>query len=213
MSVPRRTQSGPRCALFARTRQPKWCQRSKWIADKDSPSACTATLAASTPTTICNRSNENKMANAHVQSALNRFFDASKFAVVGASKDATKFGNKVLKWYQAHELDVTPIHPKEAEIEGLASQPDVARFLDAAGTSADKIAISVVTPPKISLAVVQTGLQDQGISTFWLQPGAEDAELVKWVQAQPASIQERVIYGGPCILVSGRQLAADKGKL
>jgi hypothetical protein len=64
---------------------------------------------------------------------------------------------------------VTPIHPKEAEIEGLASQPDVARFLDAAGTSADKIAISVVTPPKISLTVVQTGLQDQGISTFWLQ--------------------------------------------
>lgn len=45
------------------------------------------------------------------------------------------------------------------------------------------------------------------------QPGAEDADLISWVKSQPDSVQDRVIYGGPCILVSGRQLAADKGKL
>lgn len=109
------------------------------------------------------------MANAHINTALNGFFGASKFAVVGASKDPSKFGNKVLKWYQAHNLDVTPIHPKEPEIESVATQPDVAHFLDNAGTSAENVAISVVTPPMISLAVVQKGLQDQGVSTFWLQ--------------------------------------------
>ncbi|KAJ1028566.1 hypothetical protein NDA16_001732 [Ustilago loliicola] len=153
------------------------------------------------------------MANAHINTALNSFFNANKFAVVGASKDPSKFGNKVFKWYQAHKLDATPIHPKEPEIEGIATQPDVARFLDAAGTSAENIAISVITPPKVSLAVVQKGIQEQGVSTFWLQPGAEDADLISWVQSQPESVQDRVIYGGPCILVSGRQLAADKGKL
>lgn len=120
---------------------------------------------------------------------------------------------QVLKWYQAHNLDATPIHPKEAEIEGLATKPDVAKFLEAAGTSPENVALSIVTPPKVSLAVVKSGLQDQGVSTFWLQPGAEDADLVSWVKSQPDSIQDRVIYGGPCILVSGRQLAADKGKL
>ncbi|GAC96184.1 hypothetical protein PHSY_003764 [Pseudozyma hubeiensis SY62] len=181
------------------------------------------------------------MANAHINTALNSFFNASKYAVVGASKDPSKFGNKVsvcarllprhhdksseppfhpfdaaiqvLKWYQTHSFDITPIHPKEAEIESLATQPDVASFLDKVGAPADKVAISVVTPPKISLVVVQKGLQDQGVATFWLQPGAEDADLVSWVKSQPESIQDRVIYGGPCILVSGRQLAADKGKL
>lgn len=120
---------------------------------------------------------------------------------------------QVLKWYQTNHLDATPIHPKEAEIENIRTQRDVAHFLDTAGTTADKIAISVVTPPKISLAVVQKGLQEQGIATFWLQPGAEDADLISWVKSQPNAIQERIIYGGPCILVSGRQLAADKGKL
>lgn len=35
------------------------------------------------------------MANAHINTALNSFFGASKYAVVGASKDPSKFGNKV----------------------------------------------------------------------------------------------------------------------
>jgi hypothetical protein len=39
------------------------------------------------------------------------FLSQSHFAVVGASKDQTKFGTKLLKWYQARELDVTPVHP------------------------------------------------------------------------------------------------------
>lgn len=76
---------------------------------------------------------------------------------------------QVLKWYQTHSLDVTPIHPKEPEIESVATQPDVAHFLDAAATKPENVAISVVTPPKISLAVVQKGLQEQGVSSFWLQ--------------------------------------------
>lgn len=109
------------------------------------------------------------MANAHINTALNSFFSASKFAVVGASKDPSKFGNKVLKWYQAHNLDVTPIHPKEPEIESVKTQPDVGKFIASAGTSAENVAISVVTPPKISLAVVQTGLKDQAVCTIWLQ--------------------------------------------
>lgn len=39
------------------------------------------------------------------------FFSQPHFAVVGASKDATKFGTKLLKWYQERKLDVTPVHP------------------------------------------------------------------------------------------------------
>jgi predicted CoA-binding protein len=39
------------------------------------------------------------------------FFKATEFAVVGASADPTKFGNKVLKWYRYHQLPVIPINP------------------------------------------------------------------------------------------------------
>lgn len=40
-----------------------------------------------------------------------RFFASSRYAVVGASTDRAKFGNKVLRWYQAHGLPVSPINP------------------------------------------------------------------------------------------------------
>lgn len=44
--------------------------------------------------------------------ALQHLFISSKsFAVLGASADRSKYGNKVLLWYQSHGLDVVPIHP------------------------------------------------------------------------------------------------------
>lgn len=88
--------------------------------------------------------------------------------------------SQVLKWYQAHNLDVTPIHPKEPEIENVATQPDVAHFLDQAGTKPENVAISVVTPPKISLSVVQKGIQDQGVSTIWLQVRVSINRRLNW---------------------------------
>ena len=88
----------------------------------------------------------------------------------------------MLKWYQAHSLDVTPIHPKEPEIENIATQRDVTSFLEAAGTKPENVAISVVTPPKISLAVVQKGLQEQGVSSFWLQ--------VSWPPSLPDHVRQ-----------------------
>jgi len=40
-----------------------------------------------------------------------RFLSQPQFAVVGASKDQTKWGTKILKWYIDRNKQVTPIHP------------------------------------------------------------------------------------------------------
>ena len=42
-------------------------------------------------------------------------------AILGASKDRAKFGNKSLRAHVAAGYEVFPIHPKETEIEGLAA--------------------------------------------------------------------------------------------
>lgn len=39
------------------------------------------------------------------------------------------------------------------------------------------------------------------ISALWLQPGAEDEAVVKFIQEN--DLADKVIYGGPCILVEG----------
>jgi predicted CoA-binding protein len=42
--------------------------------------------------------------------------------------------------------------------------------------------------------------KDLSIPALWLQPGAEDDAVVEYVKENMA---DRVIYGGPCILVEG----------
>ena len=39
------------------------------------------------------------------------------------------------------------------------------------------------------------------VPALWLQPGAEDAAVVEFIKEN--GLADRVIYGGPCILVEG----------
>lgn len=39
------------------------------------------------------------------------------------------------------------------------------------------------------------------VPALWLQPGAEDEAVIKYIKEQ--GLSDRVIYGGPCILVEG----------
>ena len=47
--------------------------------------------------------------------------DEAIVAVIGASSDRTKFGNKAVRAYLKHGWTVYPIHPKEKTIEGVAA--------------------------------------------------------------------------------------------
>ncbi|KAI0665976.1 NAD-P-binding protein [Trametes maxima] len=124
-----------------------------------------------------------------------KFLSSPKYAVVGASKDQTKYGTKVLKWYQARSKDVTPIHPKEAELEGLKTVHAVGELSAPAETS-----ISIITPPKVTLGVLEQA-KALGVPALWLQPGAEDEAVIAYVKEN--GLEDKVIYGGPCILVEG----------
>ncbi|KAI0688178.1 NAD(P)-binding protein [Cytidiella melzeri] len=124
-----------------------------------------------------------------------KFLASPKFAVVGASKDQSKFGTKVLKWYQARDKDVTPIHPKEAELEGVATIRTLSDLSSPAETS-----VSIITPAKITLGILEQA-KALNVPALWLQPGAEDETVVRFIKDNDLS--NKVIYGGPCILVEG----------
>ena len=127
--------------------------------------------------------------------AQSLFFKSPEFAVVGASKDQSKYGTRVLKWYLARSIPVTPVHPKESELEGVATLKSLAELKSPTTTS-----VSIITPPKVSLAILKEG-KDLGIPAFWLQPGAEDDAVRAYVAE--AKLEDRVVLGGPCVLVSG----------
>ncbi|KAI5475830.1 hypothetical protein MNV49_000794 [Pseudohyphozyma bogoriensis] len=132
------------------------------------------------------------------------FFTAKHYAVVGASTDPAKFGNRVLRWYQSHLPEqVTPINPKEKTIEGLDVLSSIKLLPDPTTTS-----ISVITPPAVTLGVVKEAL-DLGINAIWLQPGSEDTAVKRFVAVQEGA-QQKVILGGPCILVLGAGLLDEE---
>ena len=57
---------------------------------------------------------------------------------------------------------------------------------------------------QVTLGVLQEA-KALGIPALWLQPGAEDQEVIKYIQEN--GLAEKVIYGGPCILVEGDDIA------
>ena len=121
---------------------------------------------------------------------LQSFLAAGEFAVVGASTHREKYGNKVLRCYMQHGREVTPINPRAEEIEGLAcvvSLTELAR---------PEAAVSIITPPKVTLAVVEEA-GAAGYQRLWMQPGAESVEAIE----RAAELGLDLIHSGPCLLV------------
>lgn len=118
------------------------------------------------------------------------FLDGSPHAVVGASTNREKYGNKVLRVYQQNNRTVYPVNPKADEIEGLKAYPDLASL-------PEKVhGISVITPPAITEKVVDEAAA-LGIKHIWAQPGAESEEAAR--RAEKAGIS--FIAGDACALV------------
>ena len=121
---------------------------------------------------------------------ISKFLDGSPFAVVGASADRSKFGNKVLRAYLRSNRVVIPINPKESEIEGLKA---FARLADVSGPIHG---VSIITPPKITESIIEQA-GELGIKHVWIQPGAESDIAIQRAE----ELNMNVIAGGPCLLV------------
>ena len=92
-------------------------------------------------------------------------------AVIGASSNRSKFGNRAVRAFQQQGYTVVPINPHEAEVEGLKSYASV---LDVPGTID---MASIYVPPEIGEQVIDE-IARKGIAEVWLNPGPESDELV-----------------------------------
>ena len=102
-------------------------------------------------------------------------------AVVGASSNRNKFGNRALRAFRQQGYTVIPINPNESEVEGLKTYPSV---LDVPGPID---MASLYVPPAIGEQVIAE-IAQKGIAEVWLNPGAESDELIaraRALQIQP----------------------------
>jgi len=98
-----------------------------------------------------------------------------KIALVGASNDKSKFGNRIYLDLKNKGYNVVPINPKDEKIEGdkaytsiqmMEELPDIVNF---------------VVPPAIAMKVAQDAVE-LGIEYLWFQPGSESDEIEYWLK-------------------------------
>ena len=93
-------------------------------------------------------------------------------AVIGASSDRRKFGNRALRAYERQGYVVLAINPNEQEVEGhrtYASVLDVPGPIDVA---------TVYVQPHVGVTVMEQ-LAQKGVPEVWLNPGADDDQVVE----------------------------------
>ena len=126
--------------------------------------------------------------------AIERFLAVSSFAVVGASQNRDKYGNKVLRCYAQHELAVVGVNPKLDEVEGRPCHGSLAAAVGAVG---GPVAASIVAPPGAAESIVADAIA-AGVRQLWFQPGAEQPAASAAARAAGLA----VIDDGSCLLVA-----------
>jgi len=97
-------------------------------------------------------------------------------AVIGASSDRRKFGNRALRAFRQQGYSVIAINPNEAEVEGektYASVLDVPGPIDMA---------TFYVPPDIGERVIEE-VARKGIAEVWLNPGADGDAVIERARA------------------------------
>jgi predicted CoA-binding protein len=93
-------------------------------------------------------------------------------AVVGASSNRNKFGNKALRAFEKRGYRVIPVNPNEPEVEGhptFKSVVDIPGEVDLA---------TIYVPARVGVSVIDD-VAKKGIAEVWLNPGADDPAVVR----------------------------------
>jgi uncharacterized protein len=99
-----------------------------------------------------------------------------RVAVIGASTDRRKYGNKAVRAFVSQGYDVVPVNPHETSIEGLTSYPSVLAVpgpIDMA---------TMYVPPDVGMHVIEE-IARRNIPEVWFNPGSESEALIARAQA------------------------------
>ena len=92
-------------------------------------------------------------------------------AVLGASRDRRKFGNKAVRAYLESGYQVFPVNPKESTIEGLKTYAT----LEAITLPIDFVSLYV--PPAVGLHLLPA-IAAKNPREVWLNPGSESEDII-----------------------------------
>lgn len=92
-------------------------------------------------------------------------------AILGASTNRRKFGNKSVRAHHQQGYVVYPVNPKAEEVEGLKAY---ARLSEVPVEELDRV--SIYLPPQLGLEALED-IKQKGAREVWFNPGAESPEI------------------------------------
>jgi uncharacterized protein len=96
-------------------------------------------------------------------------------AIIGASNDRRKYGNKAVRAYLQQGYSVYPVNPNESQIENLPAFKSIRDVPERPERT------SVYVPPHVLLTLLPD-IAARGCDELWLNPGADSPEVVAEAQ-------------------------------
>ena len=125
-----------------------------------------------------------------MQKLIEEFMGQKKFAVIGASDNADKYGNKIVKNLKSRGYEVYPVNPRLKKIEGLAC------FSSLAAVPVKVDVVDFVVRPAVTEEVLKQ-CKELGLKRIWLQPGSESQSSIAFCHENGLI----VIYGA-CVMMN-----------
>ena len=110
-----------------------------------------------------------------MQDTIKEFMAQRKFAVIGATDNTEKYGNRIFKNLKDRGYEVYPVNPKLAELEGI----QVYHTLSDIPIKVD--VVDFVVPPTVTEEILRE-CNKLGLTRIWLQPGSESEEAIKYCE-------------------------------
>ncbi len=111
-----------------------------------------------------------------MQELIKEFMDQKRFAVVGATDNPEKYGNRIVKNLKERGYEVYPVNPKLAQVEGLKCYPSIADIPVRVDV------VDFVVPPSATEEILKQ-CRELGLDRIWLQPGSESETAISFCQA------------------------------
>lgn len=124
---------------------------------------------------------------------ISDFVNRRTWAVVGASQDRSKFGNRIFRSLRDAGYTVFPVNPKGGMLEGVEVYPSLAALPEPPEV------VDLVVPPTVTERVVEEA-HSLGLTRIWMQPGAESEAAIAYCNEHDIEVVHDV-----CAMVLKRQ--------
>jgi predicted CoA-binding protein len=125
-----------------------------------------------------------------MQDLIKEFMAKKRFAVVGATDNAEKYGNRIFKNLTSRGYEVYPVNPNLKEIEGVKCYPNLSEL------PAKVDVVDFVVPPKVTESILKE-CKKLGLDNIWLQPGSESEAAIAYCRDN----RLKVVYG-TCVMLN-----------